>query len=298
MPRASFLCLLISLALAGALGCKAEDSPKEAPADTKVVVAPPPAGEVPAPADVAAPPKDAEQSESGLACIVLRKGTGRLHPAIYDIVKMHQVVWTTDGKMHMNTGNRGDAVQFELTQSVLPGLREAIELMVEGEKRRCWIPGWLAFGEANPGAVDDGKPRGMLVYDLDLVNLRKAVGLPKAPPDVASVPNDATKNESGLAWRVLKEPTGDKAVAPNSLVSLFYTGWTPEGQVFMTTARRNVPNSVQLTGVIPGWREALMSMKIGEKRRLWIPPELAYRNQPGRPKGMVVFDLEVVAIRP
>ena len=92
-------------------------------------------------------------------------------------------------------------VQVELTQSVLPGLREAIELMVEGEKRRCWIPGWLAFGEANPGAADDGKPRGMLVYDLDLVNLRKAVGLPKAPPDVAAVPDDATKSESGLAWQ-------------------------------------------------------------------------------------------------
>ena len=130
------------------------------------------------------------------------------------------------------------------------------------------------------------------------MKLRKAVGLPEAPPDVAAVPEDAVKSESGLAWRVLKDPTGDKAVVPSSLVSMYYTGWTPEGQVFMTTARRNVPKSVHLTRVIPGWYEGLTSMKLGEKRRFWIPPELAYRNQPGRPKGMVVFDIEVVAISP
>ena len=62
---------------------------------------------------------------------MLRKSTGTEHPGIYDTVEMNQVVWTTDGKMQMNTGDRGAPVEFDLTQSVLPGLREAIELMVD-----------------------------------------------------------------------------------------------------------------------------------------------------------------------
>ena len=39
-------------------------------------------------------------------------------------------------------------------------------------------------------------------------------------------------------------------------------------------------------------------MTLGEKRRFWVPEDLAYRGQPGRPQGMVVFDIELVAIAP
>jgi peptidylprolyl isomerase len=210
---------------------------------------------------------------------------------------MHQVVWTTDGKMQMNTGNREAPVDFDVTQSVLPGLREAIELMVVGEKRRCWIPGRLAFGEETATPATDGRPRGTLVYELDLVSLTKAVGLPEAPPDVAAVPPDAERSASGLAWRVLKEGTGDKHPTGASLVSLQYTGWTPDGKVF-TATRGGVPKSSAVARVIPGWQEGILLMKVGEKRRLWVPPELAYRGRPGRPQTMVVFDIELFAISP
>jgi FKBP-type peptidyl-prolyl cis-trans isomerase len=285
--------LLLAVA---SIGCKKEEA--AAPEEAKqIVVAPPQAGELPPPPDVAAAPENAEKTESGLACIVLREGTGTEHPAIYDSVKMHQVVWSTDGKMHMNTGNRGTPVDFDVTQGVLPGLREAIELMVEGEKRRCWIPGRLAFGEEGATPATDGRPRGMLVYELDLVSLTKAVGLPEAPADVGAVPPDAEKSESGLAWRVLKEGTGEKQPAANSIVSLYYTGWTPDGKVFMTT-RDGIPKSSMIGRMIPGWREGILLMKQGEKRRFWVPPELAYRGRPGRPQTMVVYDIELVAISP
>jgi len=288
-------CLLLS---AASLGCKSKQpAGSEAPADAAPLVAPPP-GLVPPPQDVAAAPGNADVTDSGLACIVLRKGTGTEHPVIYDTVKMHQVVWTTDGKMHMNTGDRGGAVEFDVTQSVLPGLREAIELMVEGEKRRCWIPGRLAFGEAIEGAPQGKKPLGTLVYDLSLVSLKKITGLPEAPPEVAAVPPDVESSASGLAWRVLKEGTGDKKPALASIVSLRYTGWTPEGKVFMTTERKKLPKSSSMGMMIPGWQEGLLLMTLGEKRRFWIPKELAYRGQPGRPQGTVVFDIELLAIAP
>ena len=286
---------LLLLAVAS-VGCKSKEEAKPTPAEP-LVGAPPEAGELPAPPDVAAPPENAEKTDSGLACVVLREGTGTKHPAIYDSVKMHQVVWTTDGKMQMNTGNREGPVEFDVTESVLPGLREAIELMVEGEKRRCWIPGRLAFGEEGATPATDGRPRGTLVYELDLLSLKKAVGLPEAPPDVAAVPADAEKSESGLAWRVLREGTGDKQPTMSSIVSLLYTGWTPDGKVFMAT-RNNLPKSSMFGRMIPGWREGILLMKQGEKRRFWVPPELAYRGQPGRPQTMVVYDIELVSISP
>lgn len=300
MPTRRFL-VRCSLLAAVALGCEGKEpevSGTPATPARAVRIAPPQPGVLPPPPDVAAAPAEAERTDSGLACIVLRRGTGTEHPALYDTVKMHQVVWTTDGTMHMNTGDRREPVEFEVTQSVLPGLREAIELMVEGEKRRCWIPGRLAFGEEIEGAPRDKRPRGTVVYELDLVSLRKAASLPDAPPDVAAVPADAERSQSGLAWRVLKQGTGDKHPQLNSIVTLYYTGWTPEGEVFSTTARENIPRSTMMSSVIPGWQEGLQLMVIGEKRRFWIPPELAYRGQPGRPQGLVVFDIELAAISP
>jgi peptidylprolyl isomerase len=289
-------CLLLGAAM---LGCKSKGpAASDAPAEQVTVAGRPQPGVLPPPADAAAAPDNAERTDSGLACVVLRKGTGTEHPSTYDTVKMHQVVWTTDGKMHMNTGNRGNAIEFEVTKSVLPGLRESIELMVEGEKRRCWIPGRLAFGEVVEGAPQDDKPRGTMIYELDLVSLRKATWLPDAPEDVATVPADAVKSESGLAWRVLKEGTGDKRPSPASLVSMNYTAWTTDGNVFTSTAKNGLPRSTSVSGTIPGVREGLQLMVLGEKRRLWIPAELAYARQPGRPQGMLVYDIELVAIMP
>ena len=287
--------LLLAVAVCG---CKSEGSKTPGAPPKPVVASAPPAGVRPAPADIAAAPADAQRSDSGLACIVLREGTGKVHPKIYDTVLMHQVVWSADGKMHMNTGDRGKPIKFDLTKSVMPGVREAIELMVEGEKRRCWIPGRLAFGEGDPGAMSGTKPLGMLVYDLDLVSLRQAQGLPEAPPDVAAVPDDAERSESGLAWRVLQEGSGDKKPTLSSLVSMNYTAWTADGEVFTSTAKQGRPRSTAVTGVIPGLREGLQLMRVGEKRRFWIPPELAYARQPGRPQGLLVYDVELLIISP
>jgi peptidylprolyl isomerase len=292
----SIACLILA---ATCLGCKSKSSEAaDAPAQQVTVGSAPQPGVIPAPSNVATAPEEAQKSESGLACIVLQEGTGTEHPVIYDTVKMHQVVWTTDGKMHMNTGDRGEAVEFKVTQSVLPGLREAIEQMVVGESRRCWIPGRLAFGEAIEGAPEGARPLGTLVYDLTLVDLDKATNLPDAPPDVGAVPADAERSESGLAWRVLKEGTGDKRPAPTSVVALNYTGWTSDGKVFMSTATAGMPKSSAMSSMIPGWNEGIRLMTVGEKRRFWIPQELGYGGQPGRPTGTVVFDIELLAITP
>jgi len=57
------------------------------------------------------------------------------------------------------------------------------------------------------------------------------------------------------------------------------------------------PAEFPLSRVIPGWTEGLQLMVTGETTRFWIPEELAYKGQPGKPAGMLVFDVELISIK-
>ena len=120
---------------------------------------------------------------------------------------------------------------------------------------------------------------------------------PKAPEDVAAPPADAEKTASGLASRVLKTGSGAKP-GPDSVVTVHYTGWTTDGRSFDSSIARGQPATFPLKRVIPGWTEGLQLMAVGEERRLWIPEELAYQGKPGKPAGMLVFDVELLEIKP
>ena len=122
----------------------------------------------PVPADVAAAPKDADKTASGLASKVLVKGTGATHPKATDQVKVHYSGWTTDGKLFDSSVLRGQSITFPLN-GVIAGWTEGVQLMVEGEQRRFWIPANLAYGE-NPGG---GRPGGLLVFDVELIQIVK-----------------------------------------------------------------------------------------------------------------------------
>jgi FKBP-type peptidyl-prolyl cis-trans isomerase len=115
-----------------------------------------------------------------------------------------------------------------------------------------------------------------------------------APPDVAAPPADATKTASGLATKVLKPGTGKEHPAKDDLVMVHYSGWTTDGKMFDSSVSRGTPSTFPVARVIPGFSEGLQLMVQGEKRRLWIPEPLAYKGQEGRPKGMLVFDVELL----
>jgi peptidylprolyl isomerase len=118
------------------------------------------------------------------------------------------------------------------------------------------------------------------------------------PPDVAKPPADAQKTASGLFSMVLAPGKGGDKPTIDHFVTVHYTGWTTDGKMFDSSYARNAPSSFPLNRVIKGWGEGVQLMTIGEKRRLWIPQELAYAGQAGRPAGMLVFDIELLAIEP
>ncbi|HEX2062318.1 MAG TPA: FKBP-type peptidyl-prolyl cis-trans isomerase, partial [Thermoanaerobaculia bacterium] len=117
------------------------------------------------PEDVAAPPADAKKTESGLAYKVLRAGTGSVHPKRNSTVIVHYSGWTTDGRMFDSSILRGQSAEFPL-DGVIKGWTEGLQLMVEGERTRFWIPAHLAYGK------EKGKPQGMLVFDVELMKVR------------------------------------------------------------------------------------------------------------------------------
>ena len=120
-----------------------------------------------------------------------------------------------------------------------------------------------------------------------------------APADVAAPPADATKTASGLASKVLQAGKGTTKPGTADLVTVQYTGWTAaDGKMFDTSDAHPTTNTFPVGRVIKGWGEGVQMMVVGEKRRFWIPEALAYNGQPGRPKGMLVFDVELMEIVP
>lgn len=83
----------------------------------------------------------------------------------------------------------------------------------------------------------------------------------------------------------------------SSAVQVNYSGWTTDGRMFDSSIPRGEPSEFPVEAVIAGWREGLQLMTVGEIARFWIPTELAYKNERGKPKGMLVFDVELVKIR-
>jgi peptidylprolyl isomerase len=249
------------------------------------------AQEIATPPDVAAPPDDAECTDSGLCTTVLAAGTDEKHPDAWDKVTVHYSGWTTDGKMFDSSVIRGQPASFPLNR-VIPGWTEGLQLMVVGEKRRLWIPVELAYNNR------PGRPAGMLVFDVELLGIDDMPEPPEPPPvpeDVAGPPADAEKTASGLASKVLQPGTGSQHPSAKSTVTVHYSGWTTDGKMFDSSVIRGQPASFPLNRVIPGWTEGVQLMVVGEKRRMWIPEELAYKGASGAPQGMLVFDVELIS---
>ncbi len=146
----------------------AEEKPAEA--------AKPALPEIPPPPDVKGPPADGEKSKTGLVSKVLSKGQGSQHPTAGCEVKVRYSGWMTDGKLFDTSEKKGAGfvAQFPI-DLLIKGWQEGLKLMVAGEKRRMWIPAELAYGDTprRPGG-----PHGMLVFDVELVDI---VAAPEKP---------------------------------------------------------------------------------------------------------------------
>ena len=105
--------------------------------------------------------------------------------------------------------------------------------------------------------------------------------------------------ESGLQYKVLKEGTGEKPKATDT-VTTHYHGTLISGEVFDSSVERSEPASFPVNGVIPGWVEALQLMPVGSKWKLFVPSHLAYgergAGQKIGPNATLIFEVELLSI--
>jgi len=247
------------------------------------------AGQASMAAQVETPAADAVKTDSGLAYKITAPGRGSVHPTPNDLVKVVTLFWTKESVESKPSSMSTPTQPILVGAIVAPGLREALALMTTGQMMRLWLPEKLAFA----GAA--GKPKGPLMVDVKLLDI---IPPPVTPPDVAAPPADAKKTKSGLASKILKPGTGTVRPKSNNVVTVHYTGWTPDGRIFDSSVLKGQPATFPLGDVIKGWSEGVQLMVEGEVRRLWIPGHLAYDgvDQAGVPRGPLVFDIELIAI--
>lgn len=230
------------------------------------------------------PPADTKKTASGVAYKVIKEGKGQA-PAKTQVITFHFSAKTMSGEMLQDS--RGEEAPITVPMDKLPPeLGEVIGEMKAGEQRQCWLP-------------EPRLPGGFVVAELDLISFKDAPPAPEAPKDVAAAPAEAQKTASGLSHQVIAKGTGKDHPKATDTVKVHYSGWTTDGNMFDSSVTRGEPASFPLNQVIKGWTEGVQLMVVGEKRRFWIPQELAYGPAvpgSGRPGGMLVFDVELLEI--
>ncbi|MCX5747507.1 MAG: FKBP-type peptidyl-prolyl cis-trans isomerase, partial [Proteobacteria bacterium] len=230
------------------------------------------------PPDVAAPPATAIALPSGTRYVVLTPGTGTKARS-FDSMTYTSTSWDAEGRMIDTMKRPANAPIYK--QSV--AFEEVLTTMTEGARVRFWV------------AADKR------CTEVEIVKLQRGNEPPSVPADVAKMPDDVQKTPKGVGWKILRASTRKDAKHPlvTERVRVHYTGWTTDGRMFDSSVVRNEPSEFALNaGVIGGWTEGVPMMALGDKARLWVPEELAYKGAPGRPQGMLVFDIELLEIKP
>jgi FKBP-type peptidyl-prolyl cis-trans isomerase len=108
-----------------------------------------------------------------------------------------------------------------------------------------------------------------------------------------------TTTASGLQYEVIKMGTGPKPTTENT-VKVHYTGTLIDGTEFDSSVKRNEPATFPVSGVIPGWTEALQLMPVGSKFKLYLPAAIAYgatgAGEIIKPYSTLVFEVELLEI--
>jgi FKBP-type peptidyl-prolyl cis-trans isomerase len=124
-----------------------------------------------------------------------------------------------------------------------------------------------------------------------------AAGSPTKHP--AGQFGDTTVTQSGLMIIDQKKGTG-ASPAPTSTISVWYTGKLTDGKVFDSNVGKE-PLTMPLTSLIQGWQEGLLTMKVGGKRRLIVPPDIGYGASGSPPtippNATLVFDIELLKVQ-
>lgn len=201
--------------------------------------------------------------------------------------------YLVDGSQFINT-HEHEPMLLPL-QQIFPGFIEGVTGMKVGGKRKIVIPPDQALGDQ--GQPPSIPPKATLIFDVELL-ADEWTQIPQHLPG-DPVQGQPTVTPTGLKYYDIKVGEGEQPAGPNSQVKVHYTGWLVNGTKFDSSYDHpdKAPVQFVLSGVIPGWTEGVGSMKVGGKRKLLIPANLAYGagGRPGiPPNATLIFDVELL----
>jgi FKBP-type peptidyl-prolyl cis-trans isomerase len=161
------------------------------------------------------------------------------------------------------------------------------------------IVGVLVFAWIKTAPQEEA-PKAVVQEQVETNAPQAPVSAPEVKPIIK---NKTIKTKSGMQIEITQQGTGE-AIINGKMASMLYTGKLQDGTVFDSTAKRNNTPFTFTLGVgqvIKGWDEGVLGMKVGEKRTLTIPSDLAYGagGIPGVIPGgaTLVFDIELVSFK-
>ncbi len=206
---------------------------------------------------------------------------------------MYELVIVAQGvqKKALVDGNTGKVTGASLTLQA--AVKKAIE-KTNGGKVKDAVTNFTADPAQYAITVFKGDERHDIVVNAEDGSIITDTVVGRFPGEKFT--GELTTTEGGLQWVDLVPGTGATPAA-SSVVKVHYTGYLNNGQKFDSSVDRGDPAVFNLGGVIPGWTEGVGSMKVGGKRKLIIPYNLAYGERgrnPIPPKATLIFDVELL----
>jgi peptidylprolyl isomerase len=200
-----------------------------------------------------------------------------------------------DNKEVFDTSHeRNTPINFQLgVGQIIPAWEEGIKGMRAGGKRSLTTPPELAYGVTGiPGILPAGVT---LHFEIEMIEVIK-------PPSAWDISNNRMRStDSGISYVIIENGRGNKP-EPNDLVAVNYSGFLEDNSLFDSSLLRSeiFRFRVGTDYVIKGWDEIIQDMRIGEKRVVFIPPNLAYGNGGLNgiipPNATLRFDIELIEI--
>lgn len=229
-------------------------------------------------------PDKQQKTESGLTYQVVTPGKGDACGKDA-AVEIRFAVWNNQKKMQDCSDFYDQKVKLKIGDAPIPFLKEILPLMKRGSKWRVEVPAKMGGGRAG-------------IWHLEVVDVKQPLPVPeyKLPTD-----DELNTTATGLQVKTVEEGTGKAPTRANE-VECHYAGWRKrDGKLFDSSFGRGEPSTFPVGRVIPGWTEALLSMKEGGKVWLVIPSKLAYGKRGAGadigPDEDLVFYMELLAVK-
>ncbi len=233
---------------------------------------------------------------SGLEIAEIAEGEGSLAKK-GDIMFIVYTAWYVDGDQFDSYQDRETPYRFRLGfEQVLPGLEEGVATMRPGGRRILILPPELAFGKEGKGMVPADT---WVKFEVELVKVEPG---PIPPTQWNDVGYEIAVTQTGLQYIDYVIGEGELPM-PNSEIIVHYSGFLDDGTVFDSSYYRGAPIRFSLRGgeLIPGWIEGIATMREGGKRKLIIPPHLAYGEKGYRktvpPNATLTYDIWLLTVR-